>query len=179
MPNSRRFEPFIDGKRHCNKCGELKEQSEFYFHSTDGYYLGTCKVCIQKRVKNNRISKETNEDKEKRLTYHKEYHKRQTNTIEYRTTRNIALCKRLDSEKGFNTNLTRDFVIIALTKPCVYCGYPSTGLDRLDNTKGHTEDNCVPCCKECNNARMDNFSYEEMKILGKTIKEIKDKRFNN
>lgn len=51
-----------------------------------------------------------------------------------------------------------------LTKQnCFYCGkLPSTvkkakhsdylynGLDRIDNTKGYTPDNVVPCCGECN-----------------------------
>ena len=49
-------------------------------------------------------------------------------------------------------------------------------LRRIDNTKGHTKENCVPCCIECNIARGNNFTYEEMKRLGKTIKEIKTLR---
>ncbi len=52
-----------------------------------------------------------------------------------------------------------------ITKECFYCGSPPVeyqdepsrngkfirnGLDRVDNTKGYTEDNIVPCCKTCN-----------------------------
>lgn len=37
-------------------------------------------------------------------------------------------------------------------------------------------DNVVPCCIECNTTRNNYFTYQEMKILGKTIKEIKDNR---
>ncbi len=39
---------------------------------------------------------------------------------------------------------------------CVYCGKESllnmklNGIDRVDNTKGYTLDNCVSCCKICN-----------------------------
>ena len=47
-------------------------------------------------------------------------------------------------------------------------------MDR--DSKGHTKDNVVPCCYDCNCARNDNFSHEEMVILGKTISEIKSKR---
>ena len=55
-----------------------------------------------------------------------------------------------------------------------YCGdTEDIGLDRIDNTKGHTKDNVVPCCYICNTTRGSNFTYEEMKIIGKTIKEIK------
>lgn len=33
---------------------------------------------------------------------------------------------------------------------CLYCGDISTGIDRVDNTQGYVEGNCVPCCGECN-----------------------------
>ena len=64
-----------------------------------------------------------------------------------------------------------------LTKPCVYCGDTyRVGCDRIDNSKGHTKDNVVPCCIECNTARNNYFTYEEMKRLGRTIAEIKKER---
>lgn len=36
------------------------------------------------------------------------------------------------------------------------------GLDRLDNNKPHSKDNCVPCCKYCNYAKRER-SIEEFK----------------
>ena len=64
-----------------------------------------------------------------------------------------------------------------LTKPCIYCGDTKRiGCDRIHNDGGHTKDNVVPCCYDCNCARNNNFSYEEMKVLGKTIREIKNNR---
>lgn len=42
----------------------------------------------------------------------------------------------------------------------------------------HTKNNVVPCCIECNTARNNMFSFEEMKVLGKTIREIKQNRAN-
>lgn len=41
-----------------------------------------------------------------------------------------------------------------------YGNYVYNGIDRLDNTKGYTLDNCVPCCKICNRAKS-NLSIEE------------------
>lgn len=64
-----------------------------------------------------------------------------------------------------------------LAKNCVYCGDDKRiGCDRIDNSKGHTKDNVVPCCVECNTARNNNFTFEEMKILGETIRKIKHSR---
>jgi hypothetical protein len=33
-------------------------------------------------------------------------------------------------------------------KPLIY-----NGLDRIDNSKPHSKENCVPCCKQCNYAK--------------------------
>lgn len=59
--------------------------------------------------------------------------------------------------------------------PCSYCGtfrsntitnkrgngsYNYNGIDRVDNNKGYTLDNCVSCCKICNNAKR-TLSREE------------------
>lgn len=66
-----------------------------------------------------------------------------------------------------------------LTKPCEYCGGTHRiGCDRVDNSKGHTKDNVVPCCIECNTARNNFFTYEEMRRLGRTIAKIKKDRKN-
>lgn len=47
------------------------------------------------------------------------------------------------------------------------------GLDRLDNAKGYEPGNVVSCCSECNIARSDNFTPEEMKVIGMAIRKVK------
>lgn len=84
-----------------------------------------------------------------------------------------------DVKNGFGkSDLTIEWMVEnILTKPCVYCGDTyRIGCDRIDNNKGHSKNNVVPCCIECNTARNNYFTYEEMRILGKTIQEIKAKR---
>ena len=39
---------------------------------------------------------------------------------------------------------------------CSYCGVQGpNGIDRKNNSKGYTLDNCVPCCKHCNYVKGD------------------------
>jgi hypothetical protein len=79
-------------------------------------------------------------------------------------------------------SLSRDFLERAISKPCSYCGaepsnlmtYKSkhmgiirsfcyNGLDRVDNSIGYVEDNCIPCCKICNRAKgnLSSFEFQE------------------
>lgn len=85
-----------------------------------------------------------------------------------------------DKKKGLEIcDMDIDYMLNnIIRKPCVYCGDTRrVGADRIDSSKGHTKDNVVPCCVECNQVKGDMFSYEEMLVLGKTIREIKEKRF--
>ena len=88
--------------------------------------------------------------------------------------RRVQAYRLRDKQKGLKNDLELNWVREFVKQPCIYCeDTEDIGLDRIDNTKGHTKDNVVPCCYACNTARGNNFSFEEMKILGKTIKEIK------
>lgn len=88
--------------------------------------------------------------------------------------RRVQAYRLRDKQKGLKNDLELNWVREFVKQPCIYCGdTEDIGLDRIDNTKGHTKDNVVPCCYACNTTRGNNFSFEEMKILGKTIKEIK------
>ena len=86
-----------------------------------------------------------------------------------------------DWKRGVTYDLDMEwFIENILTKECVYCGdILHVGCDRIDNNKGHTKDNVVPCCYTCNCARNNNFSFDEMKLLGETINSIKQRRNNN
>jgi 5-methylcytosine-specific restriction endonuclease McrA len=55
-------------------------------------------------------------------------------------------------------------------QPCSYCGDEilTVGIDRIDSSKGYSQDNCVPCCKRCNAMKSDmsigEFLYAIRKI---------------
>lgn len=83
-----------------------------------------------------------------------------------------------DKDKCLTCDLTIDWIKENITnKSCVYCGdIEQIGCDRIDNNKGHTMDNVVPCCRVCNVTRNNNFSMEEMHLIGATIRTIKENR---
>lgn len=45
-------------------------------------------------------------------------------------------------------------------------------IDRKNSNYEYTKDNCVMACYWCNNAKTDEFTYEEFKIIGKGIKKV-------
>jgi hypothetical protein len=71
--------------------------------------------------------------------------------------------------RGHEFNLTENQFLLLTSSPCHYCGahpksrrtvrkkafgsYLYNGLDRVDNKKGHTLNNVVPCCPTCNRAK--------------------------
>jgi len=67
--------------------------------------------------------------------------------------------------------ITIDEYAKLISKPCYYCedffaakSKYGSGLDRIDNTKGYTVDNVLPCCKQCNSIRNNFLTVEETKI---------------
>ena len=98
--------------------------------------------------------------------------------FEHAITAKLNAYRIRDYKRRLEFNISRDFLIDAIrNKTCHYCDTPQKiGLDRIDNNKGHTEDNEVPCCHRCNIARGNNFSVEEFLEIGKTIKKIDNDR---
>lgn len=83
-----------------------------------------------------------------------------------------------DKKRGYDFDIQKEWLFNEiLNGKCFYCeDTKRLGLDRIDNSKGHTMDNVVVACYDCNCARNNNFSHDEMVELGKTIKEIKRRR---
>jgi hypothetical protein len=59
------------------------------------------------------------------------------------------------SARGYVFDLTFEQFMTFWQKPCHYSGHAilTIGLDRVDNTKGYTITNVVPCCTTCNKAK--------------------------
>lgn len=90
----------------------------------------------------------------------------------------LSFYRSTDKHKGRSNDLTLEWYKRNIyNKECIYCGSKkNVGCDRIDNTKGHLQSNCVPCCARCNLTRANRFSYEEMLELGKVIRKIDESR---
>ncbi len=154
--------------RICSCCKkELPLTIEFFHKGRNNIYIKDSfkRLCKECRVEEGKKRYNKNKD-ERSINFEKQ--------SEYVFRR----YKKLDKNKK-DFNLTLDWVKENLQKPCTYCGFESNGFDRKDNSIGHTIDNCVPCCTECNNGRMNNFTHEEFFIIGDAIRQIKIKRKEN
>lgn len=92
-------------------------------------------------------------------------------------------------------DLSLDYIVGNCHKPCHYCGrvdqnmitvksrhgydpivlkFRYNGFDRVDNSLGYTEDNCVTCCFVCNRAK-GTMSTDEFKMWIRDIIEVQGK----
>jgi hypothetical protein len=170
-------------KRICSVCENELELTETNFHKDSSRTCGfmyTCKPCEKKRtrekyLRNPRVGRYknmTDEQKELKLVWARKYRK----TNKGKAIAYLKAYQSIDKKKNRICDFDQEYLIDSFSKPCSYCGYPSDGVDRIFNNVGHIKENCLPSCKECNIARMDNFTYEEMLIIGQTIKKVKDAR---
>lgn len=77
--------------------------------------------------------------------------------------------KKRAKQKNLDFELSENQVRHLFQSDCFYCGSPPSskrhcigygifirnGIDRVDNEKGYTTDNCVPCCWTCNRMKRD------------------------
>lgn len=80
---------------------------------------------------------------------------------------------------SIEVSLTFEEYAELISKPCFYCNdemkTPSfgRGLDRIDNERGYSIDNVLPCCTTCNQTRSDKFTVEETKALIEAVLNVR------
>ncbi len=169
--------------RRCRICKETKPLNNIFFYNEKSRLYGLSYVCrpcesirgkekALKYPRKNRVYNFSPEQIERRRKHGRNYKLKALGIIKKYTL--------IDRKKGGRhvCDLTEDFLNQnILPCACVYCGDRwKIGCDRIDNSRGHSMDNVVPCCKLCNVTRMHNYTHEEMKLLGKVIMRIKKKR---
>lgn len=100
-----------------------------------------------------------------------------------------------DAEKrGLSFPLSFDDLMAITQRDCYYCGVPPckylkkmtaregffyNGIDRLDNLRGYEQENIVPCCKDCNWAKMDLTQEAYMAWIKKCYNHLKENNMLN
>ncbi len=82
------------------------------------------------------------------------------------------------TKKKKEWNITFEQYETIINNNCNYCNESikeetGSGLDRLDNNKGYTFENVVPCCGDCNKSKNNIFTPEEWKVAIMAIKEFR------
>lgn len=153
--------------KKCTKCKEFKAFNEFgKKNSTKDKLQENCKSCnkiifnIRKDLINKNRKINRNNNKETALEYARNYRKLNIVKLKFNNYIRDAI------KRDYIFQLTLDQFEQLIKQPCHYCnqigGEYLNGIDRKDNTKGYTLDNCLPCCGICNQAKMD-ISYEDFK----------------
>ena len=170
-----------EGFRICSCCKVEKELSFNNFSSDKNRKFGfsyRCKICdsVKKDKRKERYKNLSEQQKE----IYKAKNRKYTSSGLGRATALICSYRKADKKRNQICNLDREFLINNIfNKECIYChSLINIGCDRVDNNLGHIKTNVVPCCRICNTTRMNNFSHDEMILLGKIIKEINNNRVN-
>lgn len=161
----------------CTLCEESKECSPENFRllsrNKNCTVNTTCRCCENKKGKERYQKDRLNPDF---VLNRKKVQKK--HRVENRERGLLNNYKRIDTAKGIKCTLTLDVVKVLTSQPCTYCGQKGgIGLDRVDNRQGHTACNVVPCCTECNKARSDFFTPEEMLLeIGPAVARVRAMR---
>ena len=87
-------------------------------------------------------------------------------------------------KKNLDFNLSFDDFINLIQSNCFYCGVEPqnrhrrysikyNGVDRVDNNLGYITENCVPCCIDCNVAKMERSQKQFVEWINKVYNHIK------
>lgn len=140
--------------KKCSICEREKPETEFTFDKQKKRLLSYCKPCRADKYRD----------------FMREYY--HTPKGRYKLLANQAKQRDLDFEISF------EYVQKHWNDLCTYCGdlLVGLGLDRIDSSKGYTEDNVVPCCFTCNimksNLSLESFYAHLEKILSHREKTV-------
>ena len=108
------------------------------------------------------------------------YKARKLSLDAYFLQRLLAFYTRAAKKRSLNWDISREDFIGLLRENCFYCkSSPSntlirqgekvlySGINRLDNTKGYTEENVVSCCGTCNRMKS---NMSKSRFLAHTLK---------
>ena len=153
---ARKATPYVDYVCKC-ECGNIVKTKGKFLRGGNNKSCG----CLKKDTKGGRKNKLKNGNSSRNMV--------------------IGTYKYDARARQLEFNLSNEDLDVLFASNCYYCGsVPSnrlshgasvfiyTGVDRVDNSKGYSEENCVPACMRCNKAKLamtlDNFLDHVAKI---------------
>ena len=163
MPNTRKPKYSID-----QVLGGFKVVDKI----TAGPYVLECSRC-GKHVKHSHTSVQNNIETGKQKYCGECNRKLKKQSKKYKANLIYISYKSEAKTRGYKFALSKKDFENLIFEECAYCAAPPSnckikantavhynGLDRIDNDKGYTKDNVVPCCRQCNIAKH-SHSQEE------------------
>lgn len=155
--------------KYCSFCKINHEDDIFYFEKDIRYKNGGKWRCrIRKNYYGAKYRSNVNNDpirKQIFLDKQKLYSKQNPNKRKYKSYKNSDLKKKRDTVEWL---IAREI----MQKPCYYCRQkPSNGLERIDNSLGHSLENILPCCEKCN-IILGDIPFEAKNLLKDGLKKI-------
>lgn len=161
--------------RRCGVCGEVKKMTEFYCRKdrgVNGYWNTRCKVCHIAITKKQQIKYRKSEGYKEYVSKIRREKFKDRNSRYYLSKRWHAIKARA-VRSGIDFQLTREDIKEIINSSCCYCGFKANEVDRKNPQYGYVLNNIVPSCHECNVAKSNFWTFEEMKKIGKAIKMIR------
>lgn len=174
--------------KKCNKCNTVKDITEFHklSSSSDGHNY-TCKICVNE--KNKKASKvmgicamcgENKNLRYKKSTVCQKCYSTKITKITHSPESKFNMGKKSAKNRGYTWDITLEDYKIITSKSCFYCNGPlpetGCGLDRMDNDKGYTIENVVPCCNLCNIIKGTTLTVSE---TIEAVKSIQEEKYEN
>ena len=168
-----------DSQRKCFRCGEVFPTTKQFFYADKHRPLGLsyeCKSCLSIR----KIGRDRRTERWANLSPERKAKVKVRQQKYNRTNKGRAIFLRKAYQRIDSCDLTTGEVLQIIEMPCHYCGTTehNRGLDRIDNSLGHNRGNVLSCCRDCNSARGDRLTVDEMLMLGAVIRSIRDRRAN-
>jgi len=153
----------------CWKCHQDLPVDDFSWTTAQHKYRKrTCKKCRMSDSLRTRQRRYYHNNRESQLAYKRVLRQQNVPYAIHTDSR------RSDRKNGRDNDLTKEFIAAEITKGCSYCGETEIRmtLDRIDNDKGHLQDNVVPACIRCNYTRK-NMPYEAWLIVAKGMRKAR------
>jgi hypothetical protein len=160
-------------ERTCKKCKvELNVvENNFPTRLVNGkrYYRHLCRKCFNKYT--HQRSSSTGARYKRRLATLRIERQNATPRIVLRD------CKGKDKKTGRFCDLDVAFVESLIEQGCLYCGAPRSelriGLDRVNNSLGHSKENVNPACTRCNLVR-GNMPYAAWLVVSQGMRRARE-----